>query len=269
MSCASCHRPELAYTDGLPLARGAGGKPLARNTPTLLHVGDQTAFFWDGRVRTLEEQALHPIQNADEMNHPTEELANTLNAIPGYRHEFQAVYRRPVTPELIGRALAAFERTIVARAAPLDRYLGGERRALSPAAQRGMDLFQDRARCAFCHKGLSFTDSDFHNIGTPPRPGMLADPGRFAVTRLDADRGKFKTPTLRNVAMTAPYMHNGVFATLEDVVEFYNRGGGRNAQLDDLMQPLHLKPAEMRDLVEFLKSLTGTVRALPPLTLPE
>lgn len=268
LSCASCHRPELAFTDGLAQAKGKSGKRLRRNTPTLLHVADQTSFFWDGRARSLENQVLHPIQSAEEMGSDLDHLVAEIAAIAGYQEQFQAIYRGGATAERIARAVAAFERTLVSRGAPFDRYLTGEPEALSESARRGVKLFQGPARCAHCHKGLNFTNSDFHNLGVPEIPGQPPDLGRFEVTGDPKDRGAFKTPTLRNVALTAPYMHNGVFQTLAQVMEFYNQGGNRNANLDILMEPLNLDQQEISDLVAFLESLTGRLPVIQPPALP-
>jgi len=265
MSCATCHKPELAFTDGLPLAKGYNGKTLKRNTPALLHLTDHSSFFWDGRSSSLEQQDLEPIQNPDEMNQNLDALVAKLNQIPGYVSQFQKLYGTPVTVKGITQALAAFERTLISKDAPFDRFLAGQKTAISPAAQRGINLFQDKARCAFCHKGFNFTDSDFHNIGVPSLPGQKEDVGRYAVTRRAEDREAFRTPTLRNATQTAPYMHNGIFKTLGEVVEFYNKGGGKNPNLDIQMKPLGLTAQEKKDLVEFLKTLTGS---LPKIVVP-
>jgi cytochrome c peroxidase len=268
MSCSTCHRPDRAWTDGQQRARGAGGKVLRRNTPTLLHVNALQFFFWDGRSTSLEQQAVEPIRHTDEMAQSLELLEKELSRIPGYVAQFQEVFGTSVTLEGVVQAIAAYERTLVSRNAPFDLYLSGSNHAITESAKRGMELFQDRARCAFCHKGFNFTDSEFHNIGVPTPPGFPQDDGRYEITRRPQDRGAFKTPTLRNVTQTGPYMHNGVFTTLEEVVEFYNAGGGRNPNLDLLIKPLRLAVREKADLVEFLKSLTGTVPDTTPPILP-
>jgi cytochrome c peroxidase len=268
ISCATCHKPGLAFTDGLPLAKGYNGKILRRNTPTLLYVVDLTFFFWDGKMTSLEQQALQPIQHPDEMNQNLDALLVKLNRIPGYVSQFQKIYGTPVTVRGIAEALSAFQRTLVAKGALFDKYAMGQTDAISPSAQRGLNLFQDKARCAFCHKGFNFTDSDFHNLGVPSVLGQPEDLGRFEVTGRPEDRGAFKTPTLRNVDQTAPYMHNGVFKTLGEVVEFYNKGGGRNPNLDIQMKPLNLTEREKNDLLEFLKTLTGKVAEMGSLKLP-
>jgi len=275
MSCATCHDPALWFTDGKPLAVGNHGTTLSRHTPTLMDVAGNTVFFWDGRAPTLEKQILMVLENPGEMNMDLNRLAEKLNGVPGYAEQFQDIYGTPVTIRGLTRAIAAFEKTLVSRNAPFDRYLAGRKEAMSGPAIRGMELFQEKARCAFCHKGFTFTDSEFHNLGVPSRqsaggkrPAIDNDVGRFSVTGRTEDRGAFKTPTLRNVAETAPYMHNGVFATLEEVVEFYDAGGGNDPNLDTLMKPLQLTAVEKDDLVEFLKSLTGETDPLTPPPLP-
>ena len=280
MSCATCHKPELAFTDGLPLARGRDGLILKRHTPTLLHLADQSFFFWDGRVTTLHEQVLFPIRDPFEMNQDLDELVDELNRVPGYVEQFKKTYGTSITLQGISQAIAAFERTFITRSSPFDEHLFGNKTALSPSAQRGLELFQGKASCAFCHQGFNFTDSGFHNIGVPPHPdqkGKLRgkskippdqDVGRYAVTGRPEDRGAFKTPTLRNIAQTAPYMHNGTFKTLEEVMEFYDKGGGRNANLDMQMKPLGLTKREKKDLIEFMKALTGQLPDIKKPLLP-
>ena len=270
MSCATCHKPDLFFIDGLPKARGLNNKVLTRNTPTLLHVADHHSFFWDGRASSLETQILEMIQNPDIMNMDLESLVKRLNQIPGYVAQFKKIYGQPVTSREITRSIAAYERTLVTKRSPFDKHLAGDKTAISPPAQQGLELFQGRANCALCHHGLNFTDSGFHNIGVPSSVKQKvsgrfslkkllidSDTGRYKVTGRPEDLSSFKTPTLRNITQTAPYMHNGVFETLEEVIEFYDMGGIKNPNLDIQMKQLGLTAQEKFYLIEFLKTLTG------------
>jgi cytochrome c peroxidase len=200
----------------------------------------------------LEGQALGPIQNPIEMGHTMDACVECLNAIPGYKKQFQEVFKTDVTADGIAKAIAAFERTVLSGDAPYDAYVAGDKKALSESAARGMTLFFNKARCSACHGGPNFSDAAFHNIGV----GMdkkEPDEGRKVISKLDGDRGAFKTPTLREIARTAPYMHDGSLKTLEDVVEHYNKGGIANPQLDEEIFPLELTAAEKADLVTFMK----------------
>jgi cytochrome c peroxidase len=263
-----------------------------RLSPTLVNVGYNKALLWDGRATSLDKQALGPIQNPLHMNQNLDLLLEKLNAIPDYAERFQKVFGTPATPDALGQALAAFERTLVSRNSPFDRYMAGEQQALSESAVRGMALFKGKARCIVCHHGPNFTDSLFHNLGVPDVP-LLAHPlvqasirfdakrmnvpdyaqvkedlGRYLVTKAEVDKGAFKTPTLRNVAARDPYMHNGAFQSLEEIIEFYNRGGGTVPGKSPLMQPLSLTAQEKRDLLAFLQALTGEVLPLPSIAVP-
>jgi cytochrome c peroxidase len=282
ISCATCHKPELAFTDGLTVARGLNGKTLKRNTPTLLHVADLYSFFWDGRASSLEAQVLEVIQNPDEMGMKLDDLVNRLNQIPGYTAQFMNIYGTRVTVRGITRSIAAYERTLMTQPSPFDKYLSGDKTAISPPAQKGLEIFQSKANCALCHHGFIFTDSEFHNIGVPSLSEQNSsrlfsrgkqrklpkddDIGRYKLTKRREDMGSFKTPTLRNITQTAPYMHNGVFKTLEEVIEFYDKGGVKNTNLDMQMKALGLTAQEKFHLIEFLKTLTGP---LPDPSIPE
>jgi len=252
VSCATCHDPEKGYSNGEQFATGVRGQKGDRNAPTVINAAYHKLQFWDGRAVGLEGQALGPIQNPIEMDMTLPEVVKKLNAISGYREQFKAVYQSEATPELIAKAIASFERTLLSGDAPYDRFKAGDKSALSPAAQRGMEVFFKKAHCTACHAGPNFSDGAFHNIGI----GMdkeKPDLGRYNETKLLGDRGAFKTPSLREVARTAPYMHDGSLATLEDVVEYYDKGGIRNPQLDEEMFPLKLSTQEKADLVTFLK----------------
>jgi cytochrome c peroxidase len=263
-SCASCHIPDLAFTDGRPVAIGGNGRALQRNTPTLIQSANNTSQFWDGRVRTLEEQVLEPVRHPDEMNQNLDHLIAELERDPDYGKRFQDAFGTSITVQGISAAIAAFERTLLSRNSPFDRYLTGERTAISAEARRGMNLFQMKGQCGSCHKGLDFTDHAFHNLGVSEPNPRQPDLGRYLVTKNDDDRGAFKTPTLRNIAQTAPYMHNGTLKTLVEVVSFYNKGGGKNPRLDPAMTPLGLTQQEQKDLVAFLITLTGKLPAVTP-----
>lgn len=252
VSCASCHHPEKGWSNGEAVATGVGGKKGGRSAPTVLNTVYQTFQFWDGRAGTLEEQALGPIQNPIEMNMTLPEVVKKLNGIPGYKQQFQKVFGTDVTKEGIAKAIAAFERTVVSGDAPYDRFTAGDAKALTAAAERGRKLFFGAARCSSCHSGPNFSDNAFHNIGI----GMdqeKPDAGRFEHSKLEGDTGSFKTPTLREIARTAPYMHDGRLKTLEEVVEYYNKGGTQNAYLDEEIFELKLTKEQQADLVTFLK----------------
>uniref|UniRef100_A0A7C4QIU4 C-type cytochrome n=1 Tax=Schlesneria paludicola TaxID=360056 RepID=A0A7C4QIU4_9PLAN len=248
ISCASCHDPAKGWSNGEQFATGVGGAKGGRNSPTVINAAYYNFQFWDGRARSLEEQALGPIQNPIEMKMTLEGVVERLNGIPGYKEQFQKVFGTDVTAEGIARAIAAFERTILSGNAPYDRFKAGDQSALSAEAQRGMKLFFGKARCSACHSGPNFSDNAFHNIGLDSD-----DVGRKAVSKLPGDHGAMKTPTLREIARTAPYMHNGSMKTLEEVVAHYNKGGNGNPFQDEEIFPLKLTEQEQADLVTFLK----------------
>ncbi len=265
ISCATCHQPDRGFSDGQRFSAGVHGTPMKRHTPHLYNLAWGRSFFWDGRASSLEEQALEPIRNLDEMGLPSDVAAEKLSAIPLYDEMFgRAFPKSGVTMKNIATALAAFERTLVARNAPVDRYDAGDASALDPSAVRGKGLFFGRARCATCHRGPNFTDGLFHNTGV-----VGDDLGRAAFDRVGEFqmrpypffqmRRAFKTPGLRNVALTAPYQHDGSEASLAEVVRFYNLGGrdprSYGKALD--IRPLSLTDAELDDLVAFLKALTS------------
>jgi cytochrome c peroxidase len=255
VACASCHRPERGFSSGEARPRGVGGRRGPRRAPTLFNRAYGTAFFWDGRAATLEEQALRPIEDPDEMGAKLADVLRRLRADPAYPGRFAAAFPDGVTAANLGRALAGFERVLLRGGSRVDRFRRlGEAAALTPPERHGLWLYESKGLCWRCHAGANFTDEQYHNTGVswgqaPP------DLGRFAVTRREADRGKFKTPTLRGVALTAPYMHDGSIGTLQEVVEFYNRGGGANPNRDPALRPLGLSPEEVRALVAFLKAL--------------
>jgi cytochrome c peroxidase len=259
ISCASCHKPEHAFADNVRVSKGVGGTEGVRNTPSVMNSTARVSFFWDGRASSLDTQALLPIENPVEMALPIAQALERVNADPAYAHDFVELYGGPATARSLGAALAAFEKTLETPNSPYDRYQLGDDTALSEAARRGRLLFIDKANCASCHSGEDFTSDRFENIGLY-NGKELNDRGRAAITGAARDEGTFKVPSLRNVAMTAPYMHNGMFASLRDVIDYYNdperRVSGsinRDAELD---KALHLTGSEIEDLQAFLESLT-------------
>ncbi len=252
IACASCHDPNKGWSNGERFATGVRGQVGGRSAPTIINAAYAPLQFWDGRAQALEGQALGPIQNPIEMDMTLDEVVARLNKIDGYRTQFQKIFNTDVTADGIAKAIAAFERTVLCGDAPYDRFKAGDKSALSDAAQRGMKVFFNKAHCSACHTGHSFSDFAFHNIGV----GMEAekcDNGRYEITKLEGDKGSFKTPTLREIARTAPYMHDGRFQTLEEVVDYYDKGGHPNPQLDEEIFPLKFSEQDKADLVAFLK----------------
>lgn len=258
ISCASCHDPEAGFADPSPLSKGFQGKTGTRHSPTIINSAFSYFQFWDGRAPSLEEQAKAPMENPLEMAHTLEGAVKSIAAIPGYRPYFKAAFGDDtVTIGRIAQAIASFERTVLSGNSPWDRYIyANEVDALSESARRGLELFEGKALCTSCHVGFNLTDGLFHNLGV----GMSKenpDLGRYIVTGEEKDKGAFKTPTLRDISKTAPYMHDGSMKTLEEVIELYNRGGEPNPWLDPKMKPLNLSEQEKQDLLAFLKSLDG------------
>lgn len=258
VSCASCHNPAQGWTDQKPVSDGIRGQKGGRNSPTVLNAAYHELQFWDGRAPSLEEQAKGPIANPVEMGFTHEEVVDRISKIKGYRRLFkQAFGDEKVTIDRIAQALATFERlNALTGGSPFDRHEAGDPKALTDEQLEGMRLFFGKANCSVCHAGKSFADGDFHNLGV----GMTAakpDLGRYEVTKQERDRGAFRTPTLRNLTDTFPYMHDGSLGTLEAVIDFYDRGGEKNDWLSSDMKPLGLTPAEKARLVAFLKALDG------------
>ena len=251
VSCGTCHDPRHAFTDSRDISIGVFGRRGDRRVPSLVGRGYGVSHFWDGRAATLEQQVLMPIENPKEMGATPEQAITRLRSDPDFAG---------LTVQSLRDALASYVRTIRSIDAPYDRYMAGAEGGLSDLAQRGLQLFRDKARCYICHSGDLFTDESFHNTGVAWRNGRLQDEGRAIVTGKAYDRGAFKTPTLREIARTAPYMHDGSIATLEEVIEFYDRGGNPNPSLDENIVPLHLSRDEKRALLEFLRALSGSVR---------
>jgi cytochrome c peroxidase len=255
LACASCHQPAHGFTSGEPRPRGIGGRMGMRKAPTLFNRAYGTSFFWDGRETTLESQALKPIEDPIEMGSHMPEVLKRLRDHKEYPTRFATAFPDGVTQENLGKAIASFERVLLRGDSRVDSFRSkGQATALTTQERHGLWLYESKAGCWRCHSGANFTDERFHNtgiaIGKKPE-----DSGRSRITGRDEDRGKFKTPTLRGVALTAPYMHDGSLATLEAVVEFYNAGGGADPRRDAALAPLHLSAEESAALIAFLKAL--------------
>lgn len=263
VSCASCHAPEHAFGDGQPVSTGIKKQKGGRSAPTVINRAYSTLQFWDGRAASLEEQAKGPLANPIEMTMEKDAAAAhkacvaCLKGIPGYVKRFEKVYgTSDFNIDHVAKAIATFERTVLSGNSPYDRYEAGDKKAMSAAQVRGMNVFFNKAKCDSCHLGFNFTDGSYENIGigmNKPSPDL----GRYMVTKREDEKGSFKTPTLREVEHTAPYMHDGSLKTLEEVVEHYNKGGIKNPWLDERMKPLNLTTEEKKDLVEFMKALSG------------
>lgn len=300
-SCATCHDPANAFTDHRTVALGVSNKSGLRNAPTILNAMFIEQLFWDGRVSSLEEQAKQPLVTSFEMAMDSDTtLVSRLNAVPEYRKTFQQVFgKEGITIDTVVKAIAAYERTLLSGNSPFDRFIAGDRGAITESQKRGWELFKGKGKCIECHSFSEtspfFTDFKFHNTGVmakdmklqqlsllakqiadndslnqkisvPKTPGPVpslahtrgfTELGRYLVTRQSKDVGAFKTPTLRDIELTTPYMHDGSEKTLIDVVRFYNRGANANPNLDQRIQPLNLSDKEMNDLVEFMRALTS------------
>jgi cytochrome c peroxidase len=264
-SCGSCHSPSFGWGDGLAVGVGHGMQKLGRHSPTIVNAAWGDVFMWDGRLATLEEQALGPIQAAGEMNMPLEQLMQRLESIPEYKPLFvRAFSEEGVTAKTLAKAIATYERTVVSARAPFDAWIDGDENAISEEAKRGFAVFNGKAQCAACHEGWNFTNDGFQDIGLPSDD---IGRGKFVPGVIKMQHA-FKTPCLREIARRAPYMHDGSLATLEDVVEHYDRGGVDRPSRSDLMKPLGLSAQEKSDLVVFLKSLTSNLTPTAAPTLP-
>ena len=290
LSCQTCHLPEHGFAVAQAQGPAYPSQRERRNSPALVNVAWNQPLIWDGRAPNLDKQALGPVKNVLHMNNNLDLLVEQLKAQQDYVEAFRKAYGDDdLNAERIAQALASFERTLVFDDSPLDRYMDGDEGALDTARKRGLALFLGKANCIQCHTGPNLTDNGFHNLGVPEpkelsEPAVLAairfdaqrmglegwaqlqrDPGRELVTKDPADRGKFRTMGLRNIEQSPPYMHNGALATLRDVIDFYNRGGGDAANKSPLLKPLGLSDQERDDLVALLRALTGTQRTM---TLP-
>ncbi len=272
-SCYSCHVEERGLTDGRPLAVGAYDRTLTRSSPTMWNIGYHQEWYWDGRAKTLEQQARAAWSGANmgangKDGPSMDQVCAALNTLDGYRKAFEAVFGTACTPDNVPQALAAFMRTIVSTDSPWIRFRDGDQTAFSASARRGHQIFDGKAQCSRCHSGALLTDLQFHNVGV----GMDAkepDLGRFNVTKQEKDRGAFKTPTLLDVSKSAPYFHNGSVATLEAAVDQMLAGGRPNPWLDKVnLEPVTLTKEERADLLQFLRELTVRYTIAPP-TLPK
>ena len=255
LACMSCHPREMGYTEAVRFSEGFQGKPKPRHTPTLLNAAYYRYINWDGKFTSTAQLVPAILANPRNMNLQDDALLVTrLQSVPEYRASFQEVFSGPPTKQRVAQALDAYVRSLTTPNSPFDRYVAGDRNALTDAQKRGLMLFVGKADCTMCHRGPNFEDDQFHALGVKGD-----DPGRFKVTGAEADRYAFKTPTIRNVELTAPYMHDGSLTTLRDVVDFYNRGGGEQQPKSLLLRKLNLTEREKSDLVAFLESLTGEV----------
>lgn len=267
ISCATCHNPVLGWSDALPKGIGFKGSDLPRATPTIINAGYNRIQMWDGRKRSLEDQAMGPMEASLEMNMDTRRLFAWLNGNAEYRALFEKAYPgEAIDADTLSRALAAYERTIVSRNSPFDRWVKGDADAMTPQQVRGFALFVGKAECAKCHSAPNFTDDGFHNLGLASFGEKDADLGRYGQVPLRLMKGAFKTPTLRDIERTAPYFHDGSARTLREVVEHYNKGGEVKTNLDPNMHPLNLSDQEVDDLVAFMRALTSP---FIPVSLPE
>ncbi|MGN6545681.1 MAG: cytochrome-c peroxidase [Aureliella sp.] len=267
VSCASCHDPKMGWSNNDATAVGVGGQRGGRSAPTIINSAYQKFQFWDGRAGSLEEQALGPIANPIEMNLPIEEAVKKIGAIEGYQKRFKEVFGEGVTADNLAKALASFERTIISGNAPYDRFKGGDKTALSDEAQAGMKLFFGKANCSACHNGPHFSDGAFHNIGVGTSAKEF-DQGRRKISGIEGDHGSFRTPTLREIARTAPYMHDGSLKTLEEVIDYYDKGGEANRYLDEEIFPLKLSAEQKKALVTFLREGLSSP-SYPDITAPQ
>ena len=257
VSCATCHNPKFAFTDGAAVSTGIRGQKGNRSAPTVINRAYSLAQFWDGRARTLEEQAKGPMENPIEMGNTHVGIVDNLKKIQGYRALFAKVFgTEDFSIDHVAMAITTFERTVMSGNSAYDRYKSGQRNAMTAAQVRGMDVFFNKAKCDACHEGVNFTSNMYANLGVGADK-FAPDVGRFAVTNDPKDWGTFKTPTLREVAHTAPYMHDGSLRTLEDVVQYYDKGGTPNKNLDPKIKPLHLTDQDKNDVVAFLNALSG------------
>lgn len=259
VSCASCHNPNFGFADTSAFSVGINGTLTTRNTPSVLNMKNRSLFFWDGRAESLEQQALMPIENPNEMGLPIQEAINRLNKSKTYKNLFLKIFKQLPNKKNLAVAIAAFEKTLETDNSKFDLSFGNKVQ-LTPQEELGRQLFVgDKAKCFDCHRGEDFTDDDFKNIGLYDG-NELNDKGRFNITKDSTDLGKFKTPGLRNVAITAPYMHDGRFKTLEEVIEYYNNTSAfinNPINIDETVAvPLGLTPKEKAALVAFLKTLT-------------
>ncbi|WP_297441610.1 cytochrome c peroxidase [Sulfurimonas sp.] len=263
ISCATCHSPSHGWTDEVPAAKAVGfeGRVGPRNSPVVLNSAYQRHQFWDGRAKSLEEQALGPIEADVEMNMPLKELIPKLNKIKGYRELFEKAYPgEGITKDSLAKAIASFERTVVSTESPFDKYAKGDKNAINTKAKKGFELFKGKAHCIDCHDGFNFSDGSFQNIGLNKGELKGKELGRYNVKKRAAWYGVFKTPTLRDVTKSAPYFHDGSVKTLKEATVICSQGGRYQDGVknkSDVMVDRHLSDDEVDAIVEFMKALTG------------
>ncbi len=263
MSCATCHDPALGFSDGHPITIGVGGKTLKRNSPGLLNRFRGKTFMWDGRFDSLKEQALTPLENPDELAIGIPEALKRVKSNSKYKELFAKSWPgEAIDREKMASALATFVKQIRIPESPVDQFRAGNRRGLNKVETHGLWLFESKASCWKCHSGPDFTDEKLHNTGIGAVNGKPRE-GQFAITGNEEHTGRFNMPTLRGLTFTGPFMHDGRFKTLKEVVDFYNKGGEKNSHLDKLMKPLNLKENEVEALVAFLKSLSRPAEESP------
>jgi cytochrome c peroxidase len=267
ISCASCHQPELSWTDGKDRSIGHAGAVNKRNSPSLQNVWFYQKLFWDGRSNNLEDQAFAPINSESEMHGDIRELPRKLRKISAYNDLFKKAFKEDgINPDKIAAALAAFQRTISSRKSRFDEFVAGKRNALSDTELRGLHLFRTRARCMNCHNGPLFSDNQFHNTGFHKNEQVSSDAGLYNVTHLEKDMGKFKTPSLRDVMRTGPWMHQGMADKMSDIISVYNSGMAN--KYDKQIQPLTLSQKEQADLLAFLQAISAAPLAFKKPAIP-
>ncbi len=267
MSCATCHNPAMGWSDGLPTARGVKSSVLGRASPTVINTAYNSIQMWDGRKKSLEDQAMGPMQANVEMNMDIGKLFKWINTNEGYKAMFAKAYPgEPINETTLSKAVAAFERTVVSKDSPFDHWVKGNAKALNAQQVDGFKLFVGKGNCVACHSGANFTDNGFHNLGLASWGAAEPDMGRYGQKPVNSMKGAFKTPTVREAARTGPYFHDGSAQTLMEVIEFYDRGGEVKTNLSQNIKPLNLSMDEKQALVAFLESLTSPYT---PISIPE
>jgi len=254
VACASCHQSDKGWADGRQFAINFAGKPTPRHAPVIINRLFSDVQLWHGLRKSLADQALN------DKNTSPQAVVKNLTKVRYYREQFRKVFGTDITAEGVAKAIASYVRTILSGNSPFDRFEAGDQTAFSEAAKRGLALFRGKANCFRCHAGFNFTDESYHNLGVgmdKPKPDL----GRYRVTKEESDKGAFKTPTLRDVAKSAPYMHDGSLNTLAEVIALYNKGGHKNRWLSQEIKPLGLTHREQQDLLDFLKSLSGEIHS--------
>ena len=277
VSCASCHNPAMGCADAGPTSTGINNQRGGRRAPPVSNAAHSPLQFWDGRAANLEEQAKGPIQNPVEMGNTHELMIRTLNDVPGYVEEFKAVFgNSPITVDQVAQAIAAYERTIVTSDSPFDRFIKGDQTALTPLEKKGLEVFNGKGHCSACHFGGNFSDGRFHNIGVKQYNTSKPDNGRYVIAKNEKDMGAFKTPTVRDASLRAPYLHDGSESNIASLVAFYNRGGDNGKNIDAMIVPLNLSRSEVKALIAFMNhamvSTNPSVadeKPIPPDELPK